>query len=224
MSRDFNGTSSDTLLHSADILAADDTWTFAAWIKLDAIGALSHTVMSMATDASADNYLKMDVSTTGGLRFRARTTLVSDASVAGVTAGSWLHVACVKRTGDSNRSVYLSGTRGDSTTARAATGMNRTGLGYSPESTGANFLQGLIAYPCWWNTDFSDADITTLAGGANPRGVNAANIVDFMALSGSSPELGDNGSSFTVAGATYSTDEPFSLTGTANRLMLLGVG
>ena len=214
MSRDFELSTADYLELASDITGAPSEWSFAAWVKLESTG-ITQTIMSIAINASGNHFLKLDVSTSGNLRFRARSTAgPSDAIAAGMTSGSWIFVGCRKRSGSSDRSCFLGTTKGDNTTSRAATGMNRTSIGRTADTNGPAYFDGLIAYPTWWNVALTDAEFATLAGGGWPGDTQTANVIDILRLTGSSPEVGDNSTSFTLSGSpTYSADEPFAAPG-----------
>lgn len=225
MSRDFESSSSQYLEFTSAIKSATP-FTFACWIKPESVGTAG-TIFSITTSASADNHFKLDVAATGAIRFRARTTASSDALTVGtVSAGTWYFVAA-RSTSATNRHVQLTTTRVQNTTSRVPSGMNRTSLGRSAESAGVSYFDGLIAYPTFWNTAISDANLDSLAGMSAPSTIDSANQISRWLLSGSSPEPDSVGSnSWTVTGAAYSTDEPFAIGALSSNqnFTLLGIG
>jgi hypothetical protein len=208
MSRDFESSGSNQWLSRASAIASAYPFTFACWIKPES--NTFGTIFSVATSGSADNFHALQIAGSSAIRYRCRTTGNSDAlSVATVASGTWYFVGMVAASA-TDRRVWLGTVRANQTASRTPSGFDSTTIGRLNSSTGSDYFDGLIAYPTFWSSALSDADMTSLAGGAPLDSIATGSLVFHLPLTGASPEgdtIGSN--SFTVNGSpTYSTDEP----------------
>ena len=183
-------------------------WTFACWVKRVSTTG-TQGIFSIATASSGNNYYRLDVATADLVRFRARTTGSSDALTTGIVGNTNWRFICCRSTSITSRSVWLDTEKINSTTSRDPSGMTRTNLGCSGESSRTNFADMRIAVPCIWNVALSDADIDSLAAGAHPLAIQNADILSYWPLGSVATENDTVASNhWTFTGATYDSDEP----------------
>jgi hypothetical protein len=210
MSRSFTGGANQYLnLASAPITAVP--LTMAAWIKPTA-GYTSgeRTMVTIGTSGSNDQNWSIGTTlTTGTVYARSRNSGQADALGGTPTAGVWSHVAGVIAA-NNDRRVYLNGTRGtDDASTRAVSGVNAVrASGFMTNSSGR--YNGLMAHIAFWDTVLSDSEVTSLAGGTDPRDIERSHLINYWTLTGNvSPETPTIGTGdLVVTGTTYSPDDP----------------
>lgn len=193
---------SSQYLEVASALVSGPPFSFGCWIRLTTVGS-AMTVFALATSGSGNHHFKLDVSAANTIRFRARDTGSTDAITSGtVSASTWYFIGC-RAVANNDRSVFLGTAKTNSTGTRNPTGMNRTSLGRSAESSGTAYMNGTIAYPGLWDVALSDSDFAQLARGTHPLRVRPDGLVEMWPLLGVSPEIGIVGrNELSVTGAT----------------------
>ena len=205
MARDFEVGTSDYVEKTSAIVSAYP-FSFGCWIKPESVAA--GAILSIAVSGSTDNYWKLEISGSNVIRFRTRASAAnSDAlTAATVSVGTWYYVG-LTATSATSRAVFLGTDKGTNTTNKTPTGMDRTSIGRSAESTGNGYFDGIISQPCIWNVALSDADHALLAGGDHPLSVQNGSIVSYWPFNGGSPELDSVGSNnLTVGGSAVYTN------------------
>lgn len=187
MSYDFDGSGSANLNAPAPLAALP--FTMMAWFKVD--NATSGHALVCLGNASDSEIMRLSASgDVGGdpVMFRAANSGGSNANVTtstGFTANTWRHACAVATSSDTVRHVYLDGAGKASTSSniRDITSATRIAIGaqYQNGSYGAD-TEGKIAHVAIWNIALSDAEVASLAAGANPLAVQAANLVAYWPL------------------------------------------
>lgn len=183
------------------------TLTMAVWFK-QASSAVN-SVLATMTDMASNSYWQY-LQTRGGdvgdpVRFEWEGGGGTQANTTGgFTAASWQHAMC---TGTAAAMyVYINGTNKGSQTGLSKT-MTATRLivgGWGRLSTAPNanaLCDAKLAHLAIWNTNLSDADATSLAAGANPLAVSAANLVYYNTLATLATTDTQGGLSFTHVGS-----------------------
>lgn len=187
MSYDFDGSGSANLNAAAPLAALP--FTMMAWFKVDNVTS-GHSLVCLG-NATDSEIMRLGASgDVGGdpVVFRAASTGGTNANVntsTGFTAGAWHHACAVATPTNTVRHVYLDGGGKASTSSniRNITGATRIAIGaqYQAGVYGAD-TEGKIAHVAIWNIALSDAEVASLAGGANPLAVQAANLVAYWPL------------------------------------------
>ncbi len=222
MSRNFVRASSQYLEHAAAVVSAMPL-TLACWGKIASLTAGQiHTLVSISTDTGniRDGYFIEVIEAGNGDALRAQAgSGIGSAGVAskafsagGAPIATWFHAAAVFAS-TTSRTIYLDGSSvANATNITAAAGLNRTSLGRKANYLNAatHYWDGDIAHAAIWNIALSGANITSLAAGANPLAIEAANLVAYWPLAGAaSPEPDDQASyDMTITGATAGADDP----------------
>lgn len=178
--------------------------TLACWVRPAAasIGAAQAIFyLGNATAGGGNNRFYLGKVSTDQFTINANTSGVNGSTV--VSAGVWYHVAGVF-TSATARTLFVNGSsEGTNNANTTPSGVNNTTLGarYSAGSLGLYF-DGEVAEATVWNVALSAGEIASLAAGAWPPGIQAANLVDHWILAGfSSPEPNAaNGNAMVVNG------------------------
>ncbi len=184
MARAFDGSSYLRYASGAPVTAAP--LTIAAWCLCD--NGDSGSVVAL-TNGTLDNEFYVDVFG-GDLYVAAKQAgLKNEASgPSSFSASAWRHFAGVFA---STSSVYafINGVKGtQATTARTPASINEVTVG-TAAAGGNNLSSGTAAAEVGiWNVALSDAEVLSLAQGAFPSEVQAASLVFYAPIRGSSPE------------------------------------
>jgi hypothetical protein len=221
MSRSFDGATT-SLDNTSGVPASAAPLTLVCWFKPAAIGS-TYTLLALNTSSGGNHQFELVVQSTNEVRAEARDTSSSQATTTGtVNNGAWNMCGAVF-TSTTSRAAYLNGelgTGGTPTTTRTPSGMNEIRIGKSRSGAGAfnQFANGLIGFAGVWNVALSESDLDTLynsgSGGVDPATIQGPNLVARYDLNtNTSPEPDDVGSlDLTVTAATFSSDDPFTIT------------
>lgn len=187
MSYDFDGSGSANLNAAAPLAALP--FTMAVWFKVDNATA-GHTLMCLG-NATDSEIMRLGASgdvASDPVVFRAANSGGTNANVStttGYTASTWHHACAVATSTNTVRHVYLDGAGKGSSSSniRDITAATRIAIGaqYQAGTYGVD-ADGKIAHAAIWNIALSDAEVASLAGGANPLAVQAANLVAYWPL------------------------------------------
>ena len=182
MSYLFDGSVPDYFSLSAGPTGVGDTgdWTISCWVDLDLDGALHNWIALQ----SGSDYYEIGYNNTGDVvrvrRFDSGQGDESTTTGGSVTAaGGWYHVLFV-HTSDSDIDIYVDDSGTNSTTTITPDGMPDEA--YIGARAGSTPAYAYIAEVAFWNVALSAASITSLAGGANPLAIEAANLTDYFPL------------------------------------------
>jgi hypothetical protein len=234
MSRSFDGATT-SLDNTTGVPVSTTPLTLVCGFKPAAIGS-TQTLVALNTSGTGNHQFELVVNSSNQVQAEARDTATSQATTTGtVTNGAWNMCGAVY-TSATSRAAYLNGelgTGGTPTTSRSPSGMNEIRLGKSRSGAGAfnQFANGLIAYVWIWNVALSEANLDALynggSGGVDPSTIQGANLV-FRTdlLSNANPEVDViGGLNLTVTAATFSSDDPFTITaGGQPSIARLGLG
>jgi len=131
-------------------------------------------------------------------------------STSGFSEGVWCHAAAVF-VSENERHAYINGgSKGSNADAAGAVANhNRTAIGAARDSTPGSYTHGKIAEAGIWNVALTDAEITALASGVNPRYMRPANLKLYVPIWGNSdPEydLSNNGINLALVNAPGKVD------------------
>ena len=209
MSRSFNGTNQWLSRNDRLGLSANPVSIF-AWIKATAAdgviagfyedgGSYANVIqLKLHSDRS------IEVAVYDGSYKTAQTTNL-------VTLNTWQTAAGVFAS-TTSRSAYVNGGgKVTNTTSASVTysALNRFSIGAFLMGTPSQYFSGLMGFVGVWNVALSDANVTSLNGGALPSSI--AGLVGFYRLNtpGSVTEPDDaNDYDMDINGATLSTDNP----------------
>lgn len=187
MSYDFDGSGSANLNVATPITALP--FTMMAWFKVDNTTS-GHTLVCLG-NATDSEIMRLGASgdvASDPVMFRATNSGGSNANITtstGFTASTWRHACAVATSTNTVRHVYLDGAGkvSSSSNIRDITAATRIAIGaqYQAGVYGAD-TEGKIAHVALWNIALSDAEVASLAGGANPLAVQAANLVAYWPL------------------------------------------
>jgi hypothetical protein len=187
--------------------------TLSAWVKFNTL-ALAQDVLTLGTAASNNNRWTLDMSVTNFVQAQARdgtAASLSNTSLA-VTAGIWQLFTAVYFD-DTNRASWLQGAnKGTNAVLRtlvvppANTRVSANPINNNPVTS------GLVAHVAIWNIALTDSDILALTTNL-PSSIQVSNLLDYWPITGASPEvsIGILGSSLTVTGTTFNSDDPYGL-------------
>lgn len=200
--------SSNQYAEIASALVGASPHTIFCWGKTASTGG-SKTLVAIATSGSANHLIQIDKAAADIIRYRFRDTGSSDALTGdAMSVGTW-YAICGRSNSATARKVWLDSDSGTNTTSRTPSGMNRTSVGRSAESSGTDYWDGKIAYVTIWDVALSDTDVAALVAGAYPTTIDPTNIVaHYPFASGSLGVDVVNGNDLTVTGGVYSSDEP----------------
>jgi hypothetical protein len=208
MARNFVAASTQYLTGLAPVTAYP--FTMAAWFKLTSTGQRS----IMCEDDTSGGTIKAELRTDGSSHVQAHcydgATDSSATTSTTIGTATWAHAAGVFNS-TTDRRAYLNGAgKVTDTTSVSPTSPNNLSIG-TRHFDNSNLMNGDIAHTAVWNIALSDADITTLAGGADPRSVQPANLVFYGPLGGSlspEPDLISAANQTVTNGATKSSTDP----------------
>jgi hypothetical protein len=192
MARNFVIASSQSLSDTTTPPVTALPFTFAAWVKLTAIGGVQ-TLAAVSEGSTAENWVELIVDTGGNLlaQYHGNGGSTVSANAGVVSSGTWLHAGAVF-TSASDRTAYWDGSGVNNTTAANALGtVNYTTLGtLRYVGTFVDFLGGDLAEAAMWNVALTAAEMASLAKGMSPQFVRPAALVGYWPLLGNeSPEV-----------------------------------
>ena len=126
-----------------------------------------------------------------------------------MAASVWQHSAAVFAS-TTSRKAYLDGiSDGTNTTSNTVSGLDSILIGARYSTTRGAFFGGRIAHVGIWNIALSDGEIASLAAGAHPQTIQAANLVFYAPLTDGVAEDVITSTALTVSGAFWQSDGPF---------------
>lgn len=137
-------------------------------------------------------------------------SLASGRTTTGFSAGVWHHAAGVFAT-STDRSPFIDGgSKGNSTSDRTPSGLDRTTVGRRGDSSPSHQCDGTIAHVAVWNVDLTEQEIATLAAGFSPLRMRRDSLVGYWPINGQSPEYNvvGTGVNLTVNGTPPVAEEP----------------
>ena len=189
--------------------------SFACWYNPASIGVTSGIMTLGIPSGSQDNYFAL-IGASATLRAQqsqAGSALLA-ASSNSLTLSTWYH--CVAVFSSSGQTVYLNGTAVSNGTSNTPATPTLAAIGALLQHIGeTDPANGTIAYPAMWNIALSAGNVTSLyngGSGADPRGVQAANLVSFSTLDGTGPwEDWQLNSTWTTTGTPTAVANPFNI-------------
>lgn len=207
MSRDLPGTASN-YLSIGDVAAIDITGTaltVSAWVNPDTANSLDF-VVSKGVDTTNVQYNLYGNSGTLATELGDATGHDDASFAAAYVTGSWQHLA-VRKNGTGavaialfrNGSLLVSGVSNRSIQNTA----NALFIGQRSDNNAITAMDGLVAEVAIYNAALSDPQIASLAAGANPTTVQAANLKGYWPLYGDvspEPDYSGSGNVATIVG------------------------
>ena len=219
MSRSFS--SASDYLDAATAVIATRPCTISLWAKNgDLGGASGEHYFNIGVSGSSDNRITLFCGNgTGLVAAGERDASASQAAIALTTyaVGGWFNLTGVF-TSDSSRACFVNGAaKATNSGVASPSAFNATRVSGNLVSTPGNPILsgGLVAYIGVWNIALADADVLKLYT-QTPDLVQSANLIEYWPLIGNQspePSSGTQGTSLTVTGTTFSTDNPFSFAG-----------
>jgi hypothetical protein len=130
-------------------------------------------------------------------------------SSATFTSGTWHH-ACGVWVGDSDRRVFLNGTKQTNATGVSTPTSQDFNIGRYGGTAPANYYDGDMAEVGLWSAALSDSEVASLAKGFPPSRIRPQSLAQYWPLYGASTEASLNGSVLTNNGTTKSAAHPRS--------------
>ena len=180
MARGFTAASSHVLYVNAGIITAYP-FTMACWAQaVDVTG--TYCILFLGDKDSDSIYYEVQFSgAVAGdpIRLVVRnTTAVNLDTATGYSANTWAHVAAVLVSA-TERYVYINGAKtgsGGLTSVTFSANVDRFAVGSLYRLTPVIYLGGKVAEIGLWNTNLSDAQITSLAAKVRPSAIARANL------------------------------------------------
>lgn len=227
MSRSFDGATT-SLDNSGSAPLTAVPLTLFCWFKPAAI-SITQTLVALNTTGGGSNQFELVANSDNTVGAQTSTASTSAGVTAGtITNGVWNMCGAVFASA-TDRKAYLNGELGTAqTTTRTPTGINEIRVGKSRSGASAfnQFANGLVAYVVVYDIALSEPELDSLynaGAGVDPTTVQGAHIVAIYDLTGNeSPEIDDDGAiDLTVTAATFSSDNPFTISvgGTVPKFM-----
>jgi hypothetical protein len=188
--------STSNYLHITSGLLTAAPLTMACW-AFDPLPASAQSLMCISNNASLTNrdLFRLGESASGTVRISAA---VADAAAVTqcftstvVPSSTWFHACGVWASASDRRSFLNGGGKGTSATSVTPSGVNRTSLGMSENTTINSVFSGTgaIAHAAIWNIALTDAEVLALANGLHPTRMHPESLVAYWPLFGeASPE------------------------------------
>lgn len=191
-------------------------FTMACWANVDA--EVGCTLMAVQQKAS-DNEFHMlearggDANNTVNAASHATAAAADALTSTFFSINTWFHAAGVFNSATSRSSFLNGGGKVTSATNATPASLDRYSVGALRRLTPAGYMSGKIAEAAIWNVALSDAQITLLAGGANPLSILPGNLIHYTPLWGNSSPEPNNGTGSTTltATGTVKSDHPTNL-------------
>jgi hypothetical protein len=202
MAVSLNGTSQYLQSTGTTITGHPLSWSgwfyFNSLSRFDTLLVIRSSSTFVGFDLRKQTSNKVDANIYNGSDIFARST--SD-----MTAGTWIHIGAVYAS-TTSRKIYINGTLEATSTTSAGVdgGANRIVLGAFVGGGGP--LSGRIAQVGMWNSALSDANMVSLAGGALPSAIAAANLQNYYKLVSDGTDTQGNNNLTVVGSPTFVSD------------------
>ncbi len=208
MSRLFSDESSEYLVKSS-VVGGTLPMTIAGWIYRDE--ATGTATMLSFDDNSGGSYYQVGLGNDHRAKARARngtttTTTTAQSTTTDSTLNKWSHLAGVFASTTSRTAHLNGGGKGANTTSNVISGVTHTRLGHLAGQA-TTYMSGKIAEVGIWSVALSDAEIASLAAGADPRTIQSAYLVELWSFASSSL-TGKNGNVLTASGTSHDSAQP----------------
>lgn len=186
--------------------------SLSCWVNMNAF--TTTPVLMVIGDSTNNNVFEMVISSAG--KPIAQTSLAGSAAQATsgqtVSTGVWTMITAVFASATS-RIIYVNGGNAVSNaTSKIPSGINNSYIGAVGTS---HLMNGIIAYPTFWNIALSATDVAALyngGSGKDPSKVQSANVLNFPKLQSGPPYVDSvSSSNWTVTGSPTVVADPFSL-------------
>lgn len=228
----FGGAAGDYATYTGGTLdtATGHPVTIMAWVYRNNLVDAECMVQYGAGGGSNNNSISLRTTTTAQASVRITdTTNTTQSTVATALESAWHHYAGVFNT-TSSRTAYLDGSASNENTVSKSITASFDELIVGKEFGSNSFnYTGYLAHVALWKSVLSGAQISSLAAGANPQTIDAANLIAYYPMT-SSGNVGEDiigGYNLTLAGTTaYDSNNPTvdAYSTYKSRLMLLGIG
>lgn len=160
-------------------------FTMAGWIYPIAVTD-KMTLLSIGKANVADEFwvLYVRANFPGDLiRFQAKSYYAREAITStGVTVNTWHHI-CGVEAASNDRAAYIDGgSKGTNAGSCTPTGVTRTTIGVTADSTQAFWMNGRVFWPAIWNVALTDDEVALLAAGVSPLLVRPSALAAFWPL------------------------------------------
>lgn len=186
--------------------------TLVCWFRADILDQQA-TIVSLGDTAGNTEYFILNVTLGEAVNAFAKGGVPDDGATTSTTFSTnvWHHAAGVFAS-TTSRSAYLNGGgKTTNVTSVSPSSIDTTAVGRTGKQTPADYFDGSIAEVGIWNTNLSDAQVTSLAGGTSPLFIAKANLKGYWPIfGGRSPErdYSGNGNDLTVNGTPAQIDHP----------------
>lgn len=186
MSLLLNGTSQYLSLASS-LVSGGLPYSAVGWFKSTS-ATVNQDIVSFGSHTTVNPLLRLELN--GATAGRVAAQQRDDAGVGGAIANDsaaytinvWQHAGAVFISG-TNRSAFLNGAnKGTNSSAMGTTTTTRSAIGALLRSTAVGFFSGRLAHVSVWSVALADADFASLAAGALPSSVQAANLLAYLPL------------------------------------------
>ncbi len=146
--------------------------------------ATTSWISALAVDATANTFYAQSRNTSA-------TALASSTTDPATLLGQWAHIAGVFTAADS-RAFYLNGGTAEGTNAesQAAPTLNRVSIGHFGDSTPSQPANAAVAYCAVWDSALDETNVGLVHAGADPRTIDALNLVELWDFSSLNPRVG----------------------------------
>lgn len=175
---------SNMYLKASTINVSAKPITVAGWVKSDSL-LLNQGILSLSNNSNEFLLLQLRGVTGGdpaGILEYATAWKYAESS-SGYTANTWHHICGIFKNSTS-RTIYIDGGSSVENTDLQDVNFalfNQILIGVHKTVGGAPF-SGKLGYCSIWDTELSEAQITSLAGGALPSTIALSNLVDYWQL------------------------------------------
>lgn len=174
-------------LYISEALAAAASITMVAWFKSDDLTA-SQTLVSIC-DASADTEyfalnLRGDIANDYiHANARAGASNVNAITTVGYSSGTW-HLASAVFVNQNSRDAMIDGSNEghETTVGIVPANLDKTAVGYLARLSATAYTSGKIAKVAIWDKALTDAEILSIANGADPSSIQVGNLLAYWPL------------------------------------------
>jgi len=183
MARLFDDAASQYLEYGGAVVT-DYPFSVAIWFYSDSTA--KQTLFWVGDKDAPDNYFEMQLSgeTSGTVAATARGNDIEQHANTSSTysTNTWHHTAAVF-TDATDRAAFLDGgNKGTDNVDTTPSGLDRSTIGRSADSTPSDYMSGRIAEVGVWNVALTDAEVAILARGYSPLFVRPQNLVAYWPL------------------------------------------
>ena len=210
MARLFVAAGSDEFLEVDSAIITAPPFTVLAWAKAASLAGPA-TIFNLADLSSVEQFWQITIN--GGNVGRWRSKSGGGAGVATsllITANVWQHSTGIEISNIS-RSCFLNGAnKGTNASNEAPTGIDRTSIGRTGDSTPVDFWDGDIGHVSIYDVVLTDNEVATHAAGFNPRRIHIDNLIGYWPINGQSPEYNviGTGVNLVINGTPLISEEP----------------